>query len=86
MPASNLFSRMGGWFKPGGSTKISAADPAKLDEDGLLKPSQDASNRGGVSTLLSRWQERSQSLERLERHAPPRSPYIPNAGAGGPET
>ena len=66
MPASNLFSRMGGWFKPGGSTKISAADPAQLDEDGLLKPGQDASNRGGVSTLLSRWQERSQSLERLE--------------------
>ena len=66
MPASNLFSRMGGWFKRGGSTKVSAADTAEFDDDGLLKPSQDSTNRGGVSTLLSRRQERSHSLERLE--------------------
>ncbi len=57
---------MGGWFKAGGARRNTAADSAELGDDGPLKPANDLSSRGGVSMLLSRWQERSQSLERLE--------------------
>lgn len=66
MPTTNLFSKVGAWFKAGATKRRYGAELANVDHNGLLKPPTDNDDRNTAGTLLSRRQERTQSLQKLE--------------------
>lgn len=66
MQTMNFFSRVGAWFKSGRAGKNDDVDLADVDDDGLLQPTPGSDDKSTVGTLLSRGQERTQSLQRLE--------------------
>ncbi len=56
---------MGEWVRRGASGRSDHSSFSKVEE-GLLVPPEDPEEKTGSNTLLSRWQERSQSVQRLE--------------------
>ncbi len=56
---------MGEWVRRGNVRGSDDIGYSKV-EDNLLKPQEDPEDKAAANTILSRWQERSQSISRLE--------------------